>query len=124
MKRLGMPILAVVVVLAMVYVPCQGDQLPMPVTEMVFPGTTRITYADQTFVFTTEVRLSATFVYKSPGEIHIRVKTAAPPERLAPGLEQAFRIYWEEKDEVIFDGLTSGGGWTGIVRTEGGMTEK
>jgi hypothetical protein len=125
MRRFAVAILAVVLVTQTVFVPCFADQLPAPKTEAVFPGVTRITYAGETFVFTTTVRLSATFEYLPSNEIRVRVKTNAPLHEgmaLAPG--QMLRIYWEDGDELLYDGMPPDGEWTGLIQTEGGFTEK
>jgi hypothetical protein len=125
MRRFAAALFAVLLLIPAAYLPCLGDQLPAPKTESVFPGTARIYYANQTFVFTTTVKLSATFEYALPGVIHIRVKTSAQPSggpSLASG--QTLSIYWENGDETLYDGAPPDGEWTGGVQTEGGMTEK
>ena len=102
-----------------------AQQLPVPKTVAVFPGVTDVLYAGQTFVITSPVKLSIKFETISWTEIKITIK-AGPSHRTnvsaAPG--QTLRIYWEEGDEVIFEGDPPSEEWTGIVLTEGGFTEK
>ncbi len=116
---------AVFIVLALaVAVAAFAEQLPVPKTEAVFPGITRVSYVGETFVFTTTVRLSAKFEVISDNQIQIQIKTALTPREmgaLAPG--EMLRIYWEDGDQTLFDG-TPPEEWTGVVLTEGGLTEK
>ncbi len=125
MRRFALALLVVVSLIPLSWVPCFGQQLPAPKIEAIFPGVTRIDYAGQTFVFTTTVKLSATFQSASFDRIQLHVKTNYSPAEgmaLAPG--QMLRIYWEEGDEDLYDGMPPEGGWTGFVLTEGGLTEK
>jgi hypothetical protein len=125
MRRFAVAILAVALVIQVVPLQCLGDQLPAPKIESVFPGVTRIIYADETFVFTTTVRLSATFEYLPTNEIRIKIKTNVPiHQSMAMAPAPAVRIYWEEGDEILFDGALPDGEWIGIVQTEGGFTDK
>jgi len=116
---------AVLVVVALaVAVAAFADQLPVPKTEAVFPGITRVNYVGETFVFTTTVKLSARFEVISDNQIRIKVKTSLTPREmgaLAPS--DMLKIYWEDGDQTLFDG-TPPDEWTGIVLTEGGLTEK
>jgi hypothetical protein len=101
-----------------------AEQLPVPKTEAIFPGVTRVNYVGETFVFTTTVKLSAKFEVISDNQIQIKVKTALSPREmgaLAPG--EMLKIYWEDGDQTLFDG-TPPEEWIGIVLTEGGLTEK
>ena len=102
-----------------------AQQLPVPKTVAVFPGVMDVDYAEQTFVITSPVKLSIKFETISWTEIRITIKTG-PSHRMgvsaAPG--QTLKIYWEEGDEVIFEGDPPSEEWTGIVLTEGGFTEK
>lgn len=125
MRRFAVAILAVALVTLWGSMPCVADQLPAPKTESVFPGITKICYANETFVFTTTVKLSATFEYLPSNEVRIRVRTNIAVHEgmsLAPG--QMMRIYWEDGDELLYDGLPPDGEWIGLVQTEGGFTEK
>ena len=124
MRRFVLASLALVLLLPLA-APCFGQALPAPKTEAIFPGVTRINYAGQVFVFTTTVRLSATFLSVGFDRIQIQVKTnytLAEGMSLAPG--QMVRIYWEEGDENLYDGDPPENGWMGLVLTEGGLTEK
>jgi len=124
MKKLWAVLFVFVVVAAIGSSVCMAQQLPAPKTEAVFPGITTILYADETFVFTTTVKLSARFEWIGGNQIRILVRTTTTPRegmQLAPG--QALRIYWEDEDEVLYDG-TPPTEWSGIVLTEGGFTEK
>jgi hypothetical protein len=116
---------AVLVVVALaVAVAAFAEQLPVPKTEAVFPGVTRVSYVGQTFVFTTTVKLSARFEVISDNQIQIKVRTNLVPRdmgALAPG--EMLKIYWEDGDQILFDG-TPPEEWIGIVLTEGGLTEK
>jgi hypothetical protein len=101
-----------------------AQQLPVPKTEAVFPGVTSVSYAGETFVFTTTVKLSAKFEWIGGNQIRIQVRTNTTPREgmeLVPG--QALRIYWEGEGETLYDG-TPPSEWIGIVLTEGGLTEK
>ena len=121
MRKLSAVLFVVGLVVA---VATYAEQLPVPKTEAVFPGVTRVQYVGQTFVFTTTVKLSAKFEVISDNQIQIKVKTALTPREmtaLAPG--EMLRIYWEDGDETLFDG-TPPEEWTGFVLTEGGLTEK
>ena len=102
-----------------------AQQLPVEKTVAVFPGVTSIDYAGQTFVITTPVKLSAKFETISWTEIKITVKTG-PSHRsgVSPAPGQPLTIYWEEGDEIIYDGDPPGDEWSGIVLSEGGFTEK
>lgn len=102
-----------------------AQQLPVQKTVAVFPGVTSIDYAGQTFVITTPVKLSAKFETISWTEIRITVKTG-PSHRsgVSPAPGQTLQIYWEEGDEILFEGDPPADEWTGIVLTEGGFTEK
>lgn len=124
MRRCILSLLAIAAALALIPNLSPADQLPVPITEAVFPGVTRINYANQTFVFTTTVKLSAHFEYLLPGEIHMKVKLAGTRDGMALAPGQMLRIYWENGDETLYDGTPPDGEWTGIVLTEGGMTEK
>ena len=121
MKRLSAVLLIVGLVVAMA---AYAEQLPVPKTEAVFPGITRVQYVGETFVFTTTVRLSAKFEVISDNQIQIKIKTALSPREmaaLAPG--EMLRIYWEDGDQTLYDG-TPPEEWIGVVLTEGGLTEK
>ena len=124
MKNLALTVLTLVIVVLAVHSPCFGEQLPTPKIEVVFPGVTRVVYADQTFVFTTTVRLSATFEFMPPGEIRIKVRTSAAPFGGMAPAGQRLRIYWQEGDETLYDGDPPEDEWIGGVLTEGGLTEK
>jgi hypothetical protein len=122
MRKLSTVLVAVVLVLAVVAV---AEQLPIPKTEAVFPGVTRVVYAGQTFVFTTTVKLSAKFEVLNDREIQIKIRTAATlrdNSALAPA--EMLKIYWQDGDETLYDGTPPDGEWTGMVLTEGGLTEK
>ncbi len=122
MKHLSVVVLALVLVFAVV---CIAEQLPVPKTEAVLPGVTRVMYANQTFVITTTVKLTARFECVNFDQIQIKVRTNLTPREgmaLAPG--QMLRIYWQDGDETIYDGMPPDGEWTGLVQTEGGLTEK
>jgi hypothetical protein len=121
MRSIALVSLAFVLLLPMA-VPCLGQELLAPKTETVFPGVTRISYADQVFVFTTTVRLSVTFQIAVPGKVQIRVNTSAKGLSLVPG--QKVHLYWEDGDEVLYDDARPDDGWIGFVLTEGGLTEK
>lgn len=124
MKRFSAALLALVLVTAAVSVVCFADQIAVPKTEAIFPGVTQVTYVGETFVFTTTVKLSARFECIAANQIRIQVRTYLGPRQemeLAPG--PALRIYWEGQDETLYDG-TPPEEWTGIVLTEGGLTEK
>jgi hypothetical protein len=116
---------AVLVVLAVaVAVAAFAEQLPVPKTEAIFPGIARVSYVGETFVFTTTVKLSAKFEVISDNQIQIKIRTNTTPREmgaLAPS--EMLRIYWEDGDQILFDG-TPPDEWTGIVLTEGGLTEK
>lgn len=102
-----------------------AQQLPVPKTVAVFPGVMNVDYAGQTFVITTPVKLSVKFETISWTEIKITVKTG-PSHRtgVSPAPGQTLQIYWEEGDEIIYEGDPPAEEWTGIVLTEGGFTEK
>jgi hypothetical protein len=105
---------------------CTAQQLPVPTTVAVFPGVTEVPYAGQVFIITTTVKLSAKFEWIGGNEIRIQVRTnlgstGSSPMELAPG--PVLKICWEGHDDCLFDG-TPPPEWTGIVRTEGGFTEK
>jgi len=121
MRKLSAVLFVVGLVVAMA---AYAEQLPVPKTEAVFPGVTRVQYVGETFVFTTTVKLSARFEVVSDNQIQIKVRTALTPREmtaLAPG--EMLRIYWEYGDQTLFDGAPPDE-WTGYVLTEGGLTEK
>ena len=121
MRKLSAVLFIVGLVVAMA---AYAEQLPVPKTEAIFPGITRVNYVGETFVFTTTVKLSAKFEVISDNQIQIKVKTAMSPRdmmALAPG--EMLRIYWEDGDQILFDG-TPPEEWIGVVLTEGGLTEK
>ena len=122
--------LAVLFVLALVVTAtstlCVAQQLPVPTTIAVFPGITEFEYAGETFIFTTTVKLSAKFEWIGGNEIRIQIRTnpgaaASGSMELVPG--PTLKICWEGHDDCIYDGVPPGE-WSGIVRTEGGFTEK
>ena len=121
MRKLSAVLFVVGLVVAMA---AYAEQLPVPKTEAVFPGITRVQYCGETFIFTTTVKLSARFEVISDNQIQIKVKTLLSPRdltALAPG--EMLRIYWEDGDQTLFDG-TPPEEWIGVVLTEGGLTEK
>jgi hypothetical protein len=121
MRKLSAVLFVVGLALAVAAV---AEQLPVPKTEAIFPGVTRVSYVGETFVFTTTVKLSAKFEVLSDNQIQIKVKTvlsAREMASLAPG--EMLRIYWEDGDQTLFEG-TPPEEWIGIVLTEGGLTEK
>jgi hypothetical protein len=122
MRKLSAVLLAVGLVITVAAV---AEQLPVPKTEAVFPGVTKVLYAGETFVFTTTIKLSAKFEAVSPNRIQIKIKTTLTLRdgpALAPG--DMLRIYWEDGDETLYDGTVPDSEWTGFVLTEGGLTEK
>lgn len=124
MKTFSAVLFALVLVIAATSAVCVAQHLLVPTTVAVFPGTTEVDYAGETFIFTTTVKLSAKFEWIGGNQVRIQVKTNPGPHEgmeLAPG--QTLRIYWEGQDEILYDG-TPPGEWTGIVLTEGGLTEK
>jgi hypothetical protein len=103
-----------------------AQQLPVPKTVAVFPGVTDVDYAGQTFIITTPVKLSVKFETISWTEIRITVKTG-PSHRSGPSpapTQQILQIYWEDGDEIIYEGEPPSEEWIGIVLSEGGFTEK
>jgi ABC-type glycerol-3-phosphate transport system substrate-binding protein len=122
MRKLSAVLLAVGLVISVAAV---AEQLPAPKTEAVFPGVTKVLYAGETFVFTTTVKLSAKFEAAYPDRIQIKVKTSTMLRdgmALAPG--DMVRIYWEDGDETLYNGMPPENEWIGMVLTEGGLTEK
>jgi ABC-type glycerol-3-phosphate transport system substrate-binding protein len=122
MRKLSAVLLAVGLVISVAAV---AEQLPAPKTEAIFPGVTKVLYAGETFVFTTTVKLSAKFEAAYPDRIQIKVKTSATLRdgmALAPG--DMVRIYWEDGDETLYNGMPPENEWIGMVLTEGGLTEK
>ena len=104
---------------------CFGQYLVAPKSETILPGTARIEFAGQAVVFTTPVKIFVWFENMGSGRIRIRVKTAlASRAGMALAPSEPLRIYWEDGDEVLFEGTPPGGGWSGILLTEGGLTEK
>jgi hypothetical protein len=109
----------------MIVVAVAADQLLVPKTVTVYPGVTRVLYAGQTFRFTTTERLSVRFEPVGMSEIQIRVKpTVTSRQKMSLTSGTTLQIYWEEGDETLYDGTPPDGEWSGLVLTEGGLTEK
>ena len=109
----------------MIVVAVAADQLLVPKTVAVYPGVTRVLYAGQTFRFTTTERLSVRFEPVGMSEIQIRVKpTVTSRQTMSLTSGTTLQIYWEEGDETLYDGTPPDGEWSGLVLTEGGLTEK
>jgi hypothetical protein len=121
MKRTSIILFALLVMIA---VGSAAQMLPVPHTEPIFPGTKTVYYAGNAFTFTTTVKLSARFEWFSPNIIQIRVRTHVGSMGTDSPTQQVLRIYWEEGDEVVYDDVPPSGEWTGLVLTEGGLTEK
>ena len=102
-----------------------AQQLPVPLVKVIYPGQSTVVYAGETFIFATTVKLSAKFEFVTSSELQLTIRTS-PTHRqgaapAAPG--QMLRIYWQDGDEVLYDGEPPDE-WSGIVLTEGGFTEK
>lgn len=124
-KKLVAVVLAVALTMSGMVALGHGEELPAPRTETIFPGVTKIVYAGETFVFTTTVKLSATFGFAAVNQISIKVKTASPAQEMGGHVgSPVVRIYWEDGDEYLYDGPPPDGEWTGLVQTEGGFTER
>jgi len=117
-------LLAIALLLVVAPIPSQGDRIPVPVTEAVFPPSARLMYAGESFVFNTTVKLSVTFEFRLPNEIHLKVRVGVPLQTLSSTVVQNVQIYWEEGNEDLYNGIPPEGEWTGVILTEGGMTEK
>ena len=122
MRKLSAVLFTVGLVISVVAV---AEEIAAPKTMAVFPGVTKLRYAGETFVVTTTVKLSVTFEVGYPSGIKIKVRTSpALQDKMAPAGADVLRIYWEGGDETLYDGTTPDGEWTGLVLTEGGLTEK
>lgn len=126
MKRASAVLFILALVLTATSTVCMAQQLPVPTIVAVFPGLTEVPYAGETFIFTSTVKLSAKFEWIGGDQIRIQVRTSAGsvasgPMELAPG--PVLKICWEGHDDCLYNG-TPPAEWTGIVRTEGGFTEK
>lgn len=122
MRKLSAVLFAVGLVISVVAV---AEQIAVPKTVAVFPGVTRVLYAGETFVFTTTVKLSATFEAVYPNRVQVKIRTSPiVRDHLAPAVDDVLRIYWEDGDETLYDGTPPENEWSGFVLTEGGLTEK
>jgi hypothetical protein len=122
MKRFSAGLMVLVLLVAAV---CVADQLPIPITEKIAPGTAEVVYAGNTFVFTTSVKLTAKFQFFLPNRIEIRVSSQyTGTEGPDPVSSATVSIYWQDGDETLYNGAPPTSEWTGLVLTEGGLTEK
>ena len=129
MRRLtGAIIVGLLVALLAVPVGLFAQQLPVPVEKSVFPGTTTLQYAGQTFVFTSSVQLRVSFKANTDKEIEITVRAAASrstdPYSSTGSQTEQLVINWKNFNEDIYNGNPPTQPWTGVLNTEGGWTEK
>lgn len=127
MKRLaGAVTLCLVMALLVLPAAPVSGQLARNVEKAVFPGSTTVQYAGQTFVFNTSVHLRVNLRMLSQTRIEMTVRTMSyeiPQEVYGT---PALTIEWMNFNETVYDDdpPSISTPWTGVLDTEAGWTEK
>lgn len=125
MRKYSRALIALIVAVSLVTpVLLSAEQLAAPLDKKLSPGTTPVQYAGQTFVFTTNILLRVKFQMVNSTQFELNVTALNyTPGAAGPG-GPAVSIFWDDNNDQIYDGDPTSAGWTGVIDTEGGWTEK
>lgn len=109
-------------------IPCFAEELPAPMEKIISPGVTNVNYAGQNFRFNTTVYIQVSFIPRDFNLIelkfisHSATTTRTPAMAVSPAAQ--ISIDWVTWNTTIFSGSPPPEGWTGLLNTESGYTEK
>ncbi|GEM_PF-1628736 len=105
-----------------------ADQLPTMMEKDIYPGTTYVDYAGQTFRFVTSVTLHIKMVPKGASVIQFSFKARhSAGGQGGPGQvsgDSQVNIFWQNWNSGIYEGPPPAEEWMGMLNTESGYTEK
>jgi len=116
-------ILASVVLLALVLSPLavSADQLMLPMEKKLLPGVNIVQYGDQSFRFTAPVRLYVKLNPVTATTIRMEVRIYGSPTGTS---DDPVEIQWMNWGADIHVGTLPESGFSALLLTESGMTEK
>lgn len=128
MKLLRTTLIALAVLALLVPSLGLGGEMPVPLEKKIVPGTTSITYAGQTFRFTTSVSILLKCDPESPTRFKMTVQlypgTPMPNGPMTFATE-TLTIYWNEYGTDVYNGtIPCTEPWVGYLNTEGGFVDR